>query len=72
LRFVAQRSQTAKVNSVEPIGDLEAVSSIAKKLMAMAYDENKKVRLLGISLSNFGLVPPPQTKVELLDQLRLF
>ena len=37
----------------QPINDLEIVANIAKQLLLSTYLEDKKIRLLGISLSNF-------------------
>lgn len=38
----------------KPVNDLETISITAKKLLAKTDPENKRIRLLGISLSNFG------------------
>ena len=61
-------------NQSFPIGinDLETISSIAKRLLAATNPEEKKIRLLGISLSNFGEVKVKQKEVKLSDQLKLF
>jgi len=40
----------------EPIADFERISAIAKNLLATTEPEGKKIRLLGISISNFGEV----------------
>jgi len=37
-----------------PIGDLETILNTAKQLLAATDPEHKKIRLLGISISNFG------------------
>ncbi|MBB6128434.1 DNA polymerase IV [Mucilaginibacter lappiensis] len=42
----------------EAFSDLETISQTAKQIMAVTYTEVAKVRLLGISLSNFGDVAP--------------
>ncbi len=54
------------------VDDLETISSTAKRLLAATEPEDKKVRLLGISLSNFGEITVKE-KIEMpSDQLRLF
>ncbi|MCW3070722.1 MAG: dinB [Bacteroidetes bacterium] len=37
-----------------PVNDLETIAETAKQLLLKTDPENKKIRLLGISLSNFG------------------
>jgi DNA polymerase-4 len=55
-----------------PIGDLETVSATAKQLMAVSFEDGQKVRLLGISLSNFGEVTVKHKPQEQSGQLTLF
>jgi DNA polymerase-4 len=55
-----------------PIDDLEKISQIAKELLAKTDPEEKKIRLLGISLSNFGEPVIRQSAETPTDQLRLF
>ena len=52
--------------------DLETITATAKQLLAGTDTEDKKVRLLGISISNFGDLLPKQKPVKVTDQLRLF
>lgn len=53
-----------------PVSSAAEIAQIAKQLLAIAATDDMKVRLLGISLSNFG---EPQRKTdEHTDQLRLF
>ena len=47
----------------EAITDLETIGVVAKELLALTFEEGQRVRLLGISLSNFDSAK---------DQLRLF
>ena len=54
-----------------PIADLETISATAKQLLASTSPEEKKIRLLGISLSNFGETGM-RPKTEPSAQLRLF
>ena len=54
------------------IGDVETLSATAKKLLNSTFAEGQKIRLLGISVSNFGEINQ-KTKEELpTEQLRLF
>ncbi|PJJ85055.1 DNA polymerase IV [Mucilaginibacter auburnensis] len=46
-----------------PIDDLETITRVAKELLALNFEEGQRVRLLGISLSNFA---------RETEQLRLF
>jgi DNA polymerase-4 len=49
----------------EAFNDLETISQTAKQIMATNYTEDAKVRLLGISFSNFGdLVPKSKQEKE--------
>jgi DNA polymerase-4 len=51
---------------------METISATAKQLLALTETEGKAIRLLGITLSNFGEVQPVNRKVEDTGQLRLF
>jgi DNA polymerase-4 len=53
----------------EPISDLEIILQAAKKLLLATEPEGKKIRLLGVTLSNFGEIVPKQKRT---DQLELF
>ncbi|ASU32104.1 DNA polymerase IV [Mucilaginibacter xinganensis] len=52
--------------------DLETISTTAKKLLAATDPEDKRIRLLGISLSNFGEITVKGKDEKPTDQLRLF
>lgn len=65
---LATRSQSF----AEPVGDFETILETAKSLLAGAITDEAKVRLLGISLSNFGDQPLKGSKKEETDQLDLF
>lgn len=57
---------------LHPINDLETITGTAKQLLSQAETDGKAIRLLGITLSNFGEVHPVSRKVEDTGQLRLF
>lgn len=54
------------------VSDPETVSGTAKKLLAGTEPEDKRIRLLGISLSNFGEVVVRAKEEKQTDQLSLF
>lgn len=63
---------TRNQSFLEPICDKDIILETAKRLLLGTEPENKKIRLLGISLSNFGEIAPKQKKPGLPGQLRLF
>jgi len=56
----------------EPVGDFDIISGTAKKLLLATEPEGKKIRLLGVTLSNFSEIAPKQKKTDHPDQLELF
>ncbi|CAN5340311.1 DNA polymerase IV [soil metagenome] len=58
-------------NQSFPLGfnDLDTIAAVAKQLLAATDPEDKKVRLLGISLSNFGEAVQRQKADKPTDQL---
>ena len=54
------------------VNDLETVKQTAMKLLIATDPEDKRIRLLGISLSNFGDVTVRVKDEKPTDQLRLF
>ncbi len=56
----------------EPLSDLETISTTAKELLAATSPEDKKIRLLGISLSNFGATETRRKNDRDSGQLKLF
>jgi DNA polymerase-4 len=55
-----------------PVAELEVISATAKELLAATDPEEKKIRLLGISLSNFGEIETRPVNEKPTDQLKLF
>ena len=55
-----------------PVGDLEIILEAAKELLAKVDMEEKSVRLLGISLSNFGELEIRSRRSKDSGQLELF
>lgn len=54
------------------VNDKDTIVTTAQQLLAAADMNNKKVRLLGISLSNFGEVIVREKRDPVQDQLKLF
>jgi DNA polymerase-4 len=54
------------------VGDLETIASTARHLLSGVDTEDKKIRLLGISLSNFSEVQLKRNRPDHNDQLNLF
>jgi DNA polymerase-4 len=72
IKFSDFKQITRNKSFPEPIDDLEIISATARQLMASTFQEDQKIRLLGISLSNFGM-PEIRAKHEKSnDQLKLF
>jgi DNA polymerase-4 len=63
---------TRNHSAVHPVNDLETITEIAKKLLLATAPDDKKIRLLGITLSNFGEIAPKQKRNDHPDQLELF
>ena len=72
IKFHNFKLSTRSLSLPNGVDDLKTIATTAKKLLFETDLFNKKVRLLGISLSNFG-EPTPRPKDETLtDQLKLF
>jgi DNA polymerase-4 len=63
---------TRNYSVTEPVGDLETIKETAKKLLLATAPEDKRIRLLGITLSNFGEIVSKQKSKDHPDQLQLF
>ncbi len=66
------RQITRNLSFSDPVGDLDTIATTAKKLLSGTGVENVKIRLLGISLSNFKEAAPIQKKQKDSGQLNLF
>lgn len=63
---------TRNQSFAKPIGDLETISATAKSLLLTSGIDEVKIRLLGISLSNFGELPVKANPGGDSNQLELF
>jgi DNA polymerase IV len=64
---------TRNQSFAHPVNALETIIKTAQQLLLSTYPEDKKIRLLGISLSNFNeIIPAPETnngQLSLFDDL---
>lgn len=63
---------TRNTSLLRPVNDLDTISDIAKDLLQKVDIQGKTIRLLGISLANFGEPESRQKKTRDPDQLALF
>jgi DNA polymerase-4 len=64
--------QTRSRSFADGLDDRETIYRTACELLEAAGLDNRKVRLLGISMSNFGSAAPPLPAEDQKDQLPLF
>lgn len=74
IKYHGFKQATRSHSFPEPIGDIETILRTAKELLANTQPGgSKKIRLLGISLSNFGDIRVKDKKQQdVPDQLKLF
>lgn len=63
---------TRNYSVAEPVGDFGLISQTAKNLLLATQPEGKRIRLLGVTLSNFGEIAIKQKRIDHPDQLELF
>ncbi len=63
---------TRNLSFSQPIGDFNTILETAKQLLEKVDREGKTIRLLGISLSNFGEIEIKPRKPRDPEQLELF
>jgi DNA polymerase-4 len=66
------RQITRNQSFAKPVDDLETIAATAKSLLLASGIDDVKIRLLGISLSNFGELQKPPVKDAETNQLKLF
>jgi DNA polymerase-4 len=72
VKYSSFKQITRNQSFAKPVGDLETLSQTAKQLLAATDTQDIKVRLLGISVSNFGELQPKPAKEDNAEQLKLF
>ncbi|MFB9841715.1 DNA polymerase IV [Mucilaginibacter ginsenosidivorans] len=66
------RQITRNQSFAEPIGDLTTIGETAKKLLLNTQPEDARIRLLGVTLSNFGELQTRERNISDPGQLSLF
>ena len=72
VKYSSFKQITRNQSLTQPVGDADTLSRIAKELLAVTDLEDVKIRLLGISVSNFGEMLPKPKKEGPVAQLKLF
>ncbi|MFZ6011325.1 MAG: DNA polymerase IV, partial [Bacteroidota bacterium] len=72
IKYSDFRIVTRSLSLTQPIDDRDIMLSTAKQLLVSTAPEGDKIRLLGISLSNFGETLIKTRREESTDQLKLF
>lgn len=72
IKYSDFRQITRNHSFPHPVDDLYLIRETARQLLAATEPEGSEIRLLGITLSNFGELPPPGRRHKLPGQLRLF
>lgn len=63
---------TRNYSAAVPVGDFVTITETAKKLLLATEPEGKRIRLLGVTLSNFGEIIQKQKRIDHPYQLELF
>ncbi|WP_345950084.1 DNA polymerase IV [Mucilaginibacter sp. PAMB04274] len=63
---------TRNQSFTQPIGDVQTLSTTAKQLLLATQPDDVRIRLLGISVSNFGELAPKVKRDDVPEQLKLF
>jgi DNA polymerase IV len=72
IKFHDFRIITRSQSLNESTADMETIFSVGAQLMSAALDDQDKIRLLGISVSNFGEALIPVADAHSIGQLKLF
>lgn len=72
IKYSSFKQITRNQSLPNPVGDFDTLAHTAKQLLAATSMADVRVRLLGISVSNFGELPAKGKNNEPTEQLRLF
>jgi DNA polymerase-4 len=72
IKYSDFRQITRNRSLLTPVSDLETIRRVVKELLVATDTENARIRLLGITLSNFNETEPKQKPEKNSDQLKLF
>jgi len=72
IKYSDFRQITRNYSVTEPVNDFITISGAAKKLLLATEPEDKRIRLLGVTLSNFGEPVSKHKSPDNPEQLELF
>jgi len=72
IKYSDFKQVTRSLSLPQVIDDLETITTTAKQLLAVTDPEDKRIRLLGISISNFREIRRASGREDVTDQLKLF
>jgi DNA polymerase-4 len=72
IKYSDFRQITRNHSVAEPVNDFITIANAAKKLLVATEPEDKRIRLLGVTLSNFGEIIPKHKSPDNPEQLELF
>jgi DNA polymerase-4 len=72
IKYSDFRQITRNFSVNEPSNDLDFIIETAKSLLMATQPEGKRIRLLGVTMSNFGEIAVKQKNLNYPDQLELF
>ena len=72
IKYSDFRQITRNYSVNQPVSDLETIINAAKKLLLATEPEGKRIRLLGVTLSNFGEIVAKEKGKDISGQLQLF
>lgn len=72
IKYSDFRQITRNYSVPEPMNDFTTISEAVKNLLLATQPEDKRIRLLGVTLSNFGEIAPKHKNPDNPEQLELF
>ena len=72
IKYSDFRQITRNYSVTKPVNDFTTIADAAKKLLLTTEPEGKRIRLLGVTLSNFGEIIPKHKGSDNPEQLELF
>jgi DNA polymerase-4 len=72
IKYSDFRQITRNYSVTEPVNDFQTIANAAKKLLLATEPEDKRIRLLGVTLSNFGEIVSTRKSPDNPEQLQLF
>jgi len=72
IKYADFKQITRNKSFLSPVADLQIIGNTAKQLLASTNPDDKKIRLLGISISNFNEVEQRQKIEKVTGQLNIF